>query len=53
MVLSINFITKNWNGVNSTIRQIKLDIDQLKITMEEDFRKINFDSVKSILTLIT
>jgi translation initiation factor 3 subunit E len=44
IVLAINILTNNWNEVLENIEQLKLTIEHLKESLEEDFKKANLDS---------
>jgi len=45
-ILSINILDNNWNEIFSTFDHIKTSVDLLKNNLEEEFRKINTESVK-------
>ncbi len=45
LVLAIDFIENNWERTIYTFNLIKDSIEQFKSILEEDFKKINFESV--------
>jgi hypothetical protein len=45
LVLAIDFINNDWGKIISTFNLIKDSIEEFKNTLDEDFKKINFESV--------
>ncbi len=45
LVLAIDYITNNWERTIDTLNLIKDSIENFKNNLEEEFRKINFESV--------
>jgi hypothetical protein len=45
LVFAIDILEKNWERSLKTFNLIKDSIENLKLSLEEDFKKINFESV--------
>lgn len=51
LIYSINFITGNWNDLFTTFVELKSCIDLLKDNLEEEFKKINVESVRKLYNI--
>ena len=45
LVLAIDFIKNDWEKIISTFNLIRDSIEEFKNTLDEEFKKINFESV--------
>jgi hypothetical protein len=46
IIFSINVLTENWTDLTNTFNELRSAIEALKDTLEEEFKKINLESVK-------
>jgi hypothetical protein len=48
ILFSINVLTENWRDLTTTFNQLREAIEFLKSSLEDEFKKTNFDAVRGL-----